>query len=106
MGTLLQLVLPIASLQSVAVYSPTSYYDSSKPPVIPNSQNILEVVRLTRSNSLLVVPAFLDEWASLAQALNVLRSLDYVVRIIPFLSSVVNINFLDFWGWAFRPQNR
>ncbi|KAF8438365.1 putative aminoadipate reductase [Boletus edulis BED1] len=78
MGMLMQIYLPVASLQSVAVFSPTSYHDPRKAPIIPNPQNSIEVIQTTKSNSAIVVPAFLEEWATSAQAIDVLRSLEYV----------------------------
>ncbi|KIJ61725.1 hypothetical protein HYDPIDRAFT_158984 [Hydnomerulius pinastri MD-312] len=78
-GMFIQLFLPIASLKVVSVYAPTSYYDPTAAPVIPNSQNTLESVQRTKSNTLVVVPAFLEEWGASPQAVKLLSSLQYVV---------------------------
>lgn len=90
MGTVVQLIYPVASLKSIAVYPPTSYQDSMKAPIIANSQNVIEVVQATKSDLVFVVPAFLEEWATSTQAVDVLCSLDCVVRIcvVPLLSVV------------------
>ncbi|KAH0833861.1 putative aminoadipate reductase [Lanmaoa asiatica] len=77
-GTLVQLIYPIASLKSIAVYPPTSYYNSTIAPVLPNPQNTIEVVQLTKSNSLVIVPAFLEEWVTSSQAIDVLSSMEHV----------------------------
>ncbi|KAF9228211.1 acetyl-CoA synthetase-like protein [Gyrodon lividus] len=79
LGMYIQLFMPIASLKSVSVYAPTSYHDPTAAPVIPNSENAIESVQLTNSNALVVVPAFLEEWVTSAQAVKVLSSLQYVV---------------------------
>ncbi|KAG8215136.1 hypothetical protein J3R82DRAFT_8606 [Butyriboletus roseoflavus] len=59
-----QLYYPISSLKSVSVYAPTSYHDSTTPPVIPNPRNTIKTVRWTRSTALVLIPAFLEEWAT------------------------------------------
>lgn len=82
MGMLLQLFYSVASLKSVAVFPPTSYHDPTKAPITPNPQNTIEVLQSTKSNSLLVVPTFLEEWATSARAIDVLRTLEYVVRTL------------------------
>ena len=81
MGTLFQLINPVASLKGVVVFPPTSYHDPTKTPIISNPQNTIEAVRMTKSNSLVIVPTFLEEWVTSAQAINVLRSLEYVVHV-------------------------
>lgn len=88
MGALSQLFYPIASLQSIAVFPPMAYCDPIKAPVIPNSDNTIKVVQATKSSSMLVVPAFLEEWVNSRQALDALRSLENVVRTVisPFIN--------------------
>ncbi|KAI5992035.1 putative aminoadipate reductase [Pisolithus orientalis] len=68
MGVFMQIFLSITSLQSISVYAPTSYHDLTKPPVVANAQNALENAILTGSGGLLVVPAFLEEWASMPES--------------------------------------
>lgn len=79
MGVTQQLFSPIAGLTTIAVYRPTSYHDGTKAPVIANPQNALEAIQFTKSNGTIVVPTFLEEWATSPQAVDVLRSLSSVV---------------------------
>ncbi|KAG1779119.1 putative aminoadipate reductase [Suillus placidus] len=78
LGIYLQLLVPIVTLRSVSIYPPTSFLDPSAAPVVPNSQNILNSVLKTKSNALVVVPAFLAQWAFSPSAVDVLKTLEYV----------------------------
>ncbi|KAH7913622.1 putative aminoadipate reductase [Hygrophoropsis aurantiaca] len=79
LGFYVQLYTPIVALTSIALYPPTSYNDPLAAPVIPNSQNILEHIKKTKSNSLVVVPSFLELWSTSPEAIEILKSLEYVV---------------------------
>ncbi|KAG2076565.1 putative aminoadipate reductase [Suillus decipiens] len=74
-----QLFIPTASLSSVSIYPPTSLLDPLATPVIPNSQNILDSALNTHSNTLIVVPAFLEQWALSPSAIDVLKTLECVI---------------------------
>ncbi|KAG2117013.1 putative aminoadipate reductase [Suillus discolor] len=78
-GIYFQLLAPIAALSSVSIYPPTSLLDPLATPIVPNSQNILDSVLKTKSNTLLVVPAFLEQWAFSPTAVDVLKTLEYVI---------------------------
>ncbi|KAG2369146.1 hypothetical protein BDR07DRAFT_1477459 [Suillus spraguei] len=78
LGIYLQLLVPIATLSSVSIYPPTSLFDPLATPVVPNSQNILDSVLKTKSNALVVVPAFLAQWAFSPSSVDVLKTLKYV----------------------------
>ncbi|KAG2140138.1 putative aminoadipate reductase [Suillus clintonianus] len=79
LGIYLQLLTPIVTLSSVSIYPPTSFLDPSATPVVPNPQNILDSVLKTKSNALVVVPAFLAQWAIVPNAVDILKTLEYVV---------------------------
>jgi len=79
MGVIIQVLLPIASLSSVSIYPPTSFHDPSATPIIPNSQNILDSVLKTKSNALFAMPSFLEQWAFSPNAIEILKTLEYVV---------------------------
>ena len=79
LGLYVQLLIPVASLSSVSIYPPTSLHDPSAAPTVPNLQNILDSVLKTKSNALVVVPAFLEQWVHLPNAADVLKTLEYVV---------------------------
>ncbi|KAG1733502.1 putative aminoadipate reductase [Suillus lakei] len=53
--------------------------DPSATPIIPNSQNILDSVVKTKSNTLVVVPSFLEQWVLSQNAVDILKRLEYVV---------------------------
>ncbi|KAG2133342.1 putative aminoadipate reductase [Suillus clintonianus] len=78
-GVLTQLLLPIASLSSVSIYPPASFHDPSAAPIIPNSQNILESVLNTQSTALWAMPFFIERWAFDPNAIDILKTLEYVV---------------------------
>jgi acyl-CoA synthetase (AMP-forming)/AMP-acid ligase II len=80
LGMYVQLHYPIASLKSVSLYAPTSYHDPTIPPVISNAQNTIETIQRTKSTALVVVPAFLEEWATSPHVVQLLSELEYVVR--------------------------
>jgi hypothetical protein len=82
LGIYLQLLVPLATLSSVSIYPPTSFLDPLATPVVPNSQNILDSVLKTKSNALVVVPAFLAQWAFSPSAIDVLKTLEYVVSFV------------------------
>ncbi|KAG2076577.1 acetyl-CoA synthetase-like protein [Suillus decipiens] len=81
-GIYFQLFLPITTLSSVSIYPPTSFLNPLATPVIPNSQNILDSVLHTNSNTLLVAPVFLEQWALLPSAIDVLKTLECVVSLM------------------------
>jgi hypothetical protein len=66
----------------VSIYPPTSLHDPSAAPVMPNSHNILDSVIKTKSNALVVVPAFLEQWAFSPNAIDILKTLEYVVSLL------------------------
>ncbi|KIO03672.1 hypothetical protein M404DRAFT_1001160 [Pisolithus tinctorius Marx 270] len=78
MGVFMQIFVSITSLQSMSVYAPTAYHDHTKPPVVANTQNALENAILTKSGALLVVPSFLEEWASSPESVKQLTKFVYV----------------------------
>ncbi|KAG1790286.1 putative aminoadipate reductase [Suillus plorans] len=63
-GIYFQLLAPIAALSSVSIYPPTSF-------LVPNSHNILDSVLKTKLNTLMVVPAFLEQWAFSPSAVDI-----------------------------------
>ncbi|KAG2366971.1 acetyl-CoA synthetase-like protein [Suillus spraguei] len=78
LGIYFQLFIPTGSLSSVSIYPPTSFLDPLATPVIPNSQNILKSILNTKSNALIVVPSFVEQWALSPSAIDVLKTLEYV----------------------------
>ncbi|KAG2068654.1 putative aminoadipate reductase [Suillus decipiens] len=77
-GIYFQLFVPIATLNSVSIFPPTSFLEPLASPIIPNSQNILTSVLKTKSNALVAVPAFLEQWAFSPGAVDVLKTLECV----------------------------
>ncbi|KAG2133352.1 putative aminoadipate reductase [Suillus clintonianus] len=79
MGVMAQLLIPTVSLCSVSIYPPASFHDPSAAPIIPNSQNILESVLNTKSTALWAMPFFLEQWACSPNAVDILKTLKYVL---------------------------
>ncbi|KAH7890598.1 acetyl-CoA synthetase-like protein [Phlebopus sp. FC_14] len=78
-GLAMQLYVPIASVVTAAIYAPRSERDSRAAPVMPTTDNILECAEQTRSTVLMVVPAFLEQWATSEEAIEELKKLELVV---------------------------
>ncbi|GBE84591.1 acetyl-CoA synthetase-like protein [Sparassis crispa] len=76
MGVCMQLYAPLASGQPVALYTPRSHLNL--PPPVPTTQNVLDVVRRTKSSSIVPVPSFLEEWAQNEEDVKLLASLEVV----------------------------
>lgn len=93
-GVYIQLTYPVASLKSVSMFAPTSYHDPTIPPVIPTAQNTIQVVQRTKVTSLMVVPAFLEEWANSPHSVQLLSGLEYVVGLHLFLVAFLYFIFL------------
>ncbi|KAG1786890.1 uncharacterized protein HD556DRAFT_1210814, partial [Suillus plorans] len=62
-----------------SIYPPTSFLNPLATPIVPNSQNILDSVLKTKSNILPVVSSFLEQWAFSPSAVDVLKTLEYVI---------------------------
>ncbi|EGN92299.1 hypothetical protein SERLA73DRAFT_17647, partial [Serpula lacrymans var. lacrymans S7.3] len=58
-----------------SIYAPTSFHDPNASPVIPTSENILDCLRKTGTEILLVVPSFIEQWASSPEAIETLKTL-------------------------------
>ncbi|KAI6117048.1 hypothetical protein EDD16DRAFT_1708011 [Pisolithus croceorrhizus] len=78
MGVFMQIFVPITSLQSISMYTPTAYQDPTKSPIVANAQNALENAISTKSRGMLVVPAFLEEWVSMPESVKQLCEFLYV----------------------------
>ncbi|KAG2103392.1 putative aminoadipate reductase [Suillus discolor] len=78
-GLLIQLLVPIVSLNSISIYPPTSLHDPWAAPITPNSKNILECVLNTKSNALWAMPFFLEQWVFSPDAVDILKNLEYVL---------------------------
>ncbi|TFK59329.1 putative aminoadipate reductase [Pluteus cervinus] len=62
---------------TIAVYPPR-VLAKGQLPVIPSPDNIIEHIRLTKADALMIVPAFLQAWARSPDAMSVLKNLQYV----------------------------
>ncbi|KAH7929522.1 putative aminoadipate reductase [Leucogyrophana mollusca] len=78
-GLAIQLYAALGGTITVVVYPPTSVNDPNAQPIIPTSDNILDCLRKTDANILMTVPSLLEHWTTSEEAVNLLKSLDYVL---------------------------
>lgn len=81
-GIVIGLYTPISCLVTTVVYPPRTVNDPLVQPMIPTSDNIVEQLKQTECNVLLTVPTFLEQMATLDEAIEVLKKLDRVVSTI------------------------
>ena len=81
-GVVTGLYTPIACLVSTVVYPPRTENDPLANPVIPTSDNMIECLKKIECNTLMTVPAFLEQMAMSEEAIEVLKKLGHVVRVI------------------------
>ena len=60
---------------TVAVFKPQS------PPVIANSNNLIEAFAATKANFILLAPLFFETWSREERSIEILKRLDYAVCI-------------------------
>ncbi|KAG6902725.1 hypothetical protein C0995_012389 [Termitomyces sp. Mi166 len=78
-GMGMQLFTPVYGVFSVAVYPPNSALPEPSPPIVPSPENILEHMKLTKSNVLIAAPTLYQIWASLPEAVEYLKTLKYAM---------------------------
>ncbi|KAI6117045.1 hypothetical protein EDD16DRAFT_1520243 [Pisolithus croceorrhizus] len=100
----------VASLQSVSMFTSTAYQDPTRR-LIPNAQNALVNTIITKSGGFVVVPAFLEEWASMPEFVKQLSGLLYVSYPGSPLSKKAGDALVDAgdqkeWEWVRRGLNK
>ncbi|KAH0578471.1 hypothetical protein H2248_003619 [Termitomyces sp. 'cryptogamus'] len=78
-GMGMQLFTPIYGVFSVGVYPPNSALPEPLPPIVPSPENVLEHMKLTKSNVLIAPPTFYQIWAPLSEAVKYLKTLRYAI---------------------------
>ncbi|TCD65360.1 putative NRPS-like protein biosynthetic cluster [Steccherinum ochraceum] len=71
LGIVLQSLAVGINAEPVILFTP----NCPDPPVIPNPQNILEVVKTMRCNAVVAVPAFVEAWANSEEAMKFVATL-------------------------------
>lgn len=84
LGIIVHLLIGIYAMTPVSLYTPIATKRSSMP-MMPTPDNILHHMVQTKSNCLVIIPAFLQIWAQDQKVVDYLASLEFVVRL--FLSS-------------------
>jgi len=89
LGIYMQVLNQLYGVESCSVYPPTALAKNLLP-ITPNPDNILDHARRTGSNMLVVVPALLQAWSQSPDAVDFLKTMEKVVRLlfhlpIPFL---------------------
>ncbi|KAG6878054.1 putative NRPS-like protein biosynthetic cluster [Termitomyces sp. T159_Od127] len=77
-GIYVQVLHTMFGLVSLGVYPP-QVTSSERTPMIPTPDNILDHTRRSRSNSMITIPSLLQIWAQSPQAVDLLRTLNFVV---------------------------
>ncbi|PPQ75729.1 hypothetical protein CVT24_002582 [Panaeolus cyanescens] len=78
MGIVAQLINPMYSLAISAIYPPTATTPGSLP-VMPTPDNILDHIRRTKSNGIVMVPALIHLWAQDKANLEFLATLSFII---------------------------
>ncbi|KAH7912703.1 putative nonribosomal peptide synthetase [Hygrophoropsis aurantiaca] len=78
-GFAIQVYSPMACGISVSIFAPTSVDDPRITPTIPNSDNMLDCARKTGTTIITSVPSFLEQWAMDENAVNYLKTMEYVI---------------------------
>ncbi|KAG5723894.1 Linear gramicidin synthase subunit D [Termitomyces sp. T112] len=77
-GLAIQLFKPIYGVLSVTVFPPNSALSKILPPIVPSPENILEHMKLTKSDAIETLPTFIQVWALVPEAVKYLKSLRFV----------------------------
>ncbi|KII85651.1 hypothetical protein PLICRDRAFT_44986 [Plicaturopsis crispa FD-325 SS-3] len=77
-GVFMQLYIPSFALKGIALYPPTSEQGSHAHPIIPTSDNVLDHLRRNKCNAILVVPTFIEAWEQSKEAIEYLKTLEFV----------------------------
>ncbi|KZP21519.1 acetyl-CoA synthetase-like protein [Athelia psychrophila] len=78
LGTVLQLFAPLFAVNTIAVYPPTSLTDHNTPPAAPTTDSAMEHSKRTGVTALIAVPSFLETWSLDAEAMEWMKSLDFI----------------------------
>lgn len=81
-GVAMQLFTAVYGVFSIAVYPPNSALPKPLPPIVPSPENILEHMKLTKSNVLVAFPTLYQFWATSPEAVRYLKTLKHAVRSI------------------------
>jgi len=82
LGIFAQLILPLFGCTTVAVYPPV-VGSRELLPTLPTPDNVLDHVQRTKSNALMSIPTFLQLWRQDQKAIDILSTLQFVVRLDP-----------------------
>ncbi|KAG6877487.1 putative NRPS-like protein biosynthetic cluster [Termitomyces sp. T32_za158] len=64
---------------SIAVFPPNSALPEPLPPIVPSPENILEHMKLTKSNVIVAPPNLYQIWATLPEAVKYLKTLKHAI---------------------------
>lgn len=79
MGFILQVALPLYTCAVVATFPPV-VKRADIVPRMPAPDVVLDQIRKTESTAMLILPTYLQAWASDNEAIDTLRKLEFVVR--------------------------
>lgn len=98
MGFILEITLPLYTCAIVALFPPV-VKRADIVPRMPAPDVILDQIRKTESNAILILPTYLQSWASDQEAIDILRHCEFVVRL--FRSFIFDLIFMDHFIQAY-----
>lgn len=79
MAQIAQVVTPLYTGSPVALWAPAFSGVEHLPPPVPTPESSLQAIRLSRATAILTVPTFVVSWSHNEDAIETMRSLEYVV---------------------------
>ncbi|KII90242.1 hypothetical protein PLICRDRAFT_40443 [Plicaturopsis crispa FD-325 SS-3] len=78
-GVFMQMLVPMYALSGVGVYPPmSSENDPQALPIVPTSDNMLDHVRRTQSNVIIMVPSVIELWERSEEGVELLKAAELV----------------------------
>lgn len=97
-GLMMQLYVPFTCVVTAALYPPRTIMDVNVHPVVPTTDNILEHSCITKCNVLMCIPAFLEQWATSPDVVNLLKTFDLVVCFPLSSATECDVHHLQVFG--------
>ncbi|EIW76887.1 acetyl-CoA synthetase-like protein [Coniophora puteana RWD-64-598 SS2] len=79
LGLSIQLYTPMFALRPVVHFRPSALDSTATLPVAPNAENLIEYIKKSKVNMIIVVPSFLEQWSNEPKQIEILKGLEFVV---------------------------
>ena len=111
LGFVLQIVYPLLSCVTIALYPPVTKRPNLLP-IMATPQNILDHTQRTKPNGIMTIPSIIQIWSQDPKSVDILKSLEFVVRR-PFFALGIRVDFVNvfsciafWWGRNFSENWR